>query len=148
MKERCFSSASVNSLGVSTSFDPARNSPALITELKSSGNEATPSKYDITLDMLGLAPATGYEQSNPSFNTNSACCFTNLFSKLLSIVAKMSPLSQQSVIQSARNASSGGARGSISFLPHATSSMNAPNAYIYISVLVLAFSVLASPRAM
>ncbi|KAL4377297.1 hypothetical protein GQ457_02G039490 [Hibiscus cannabinus] len=74
-----------------------------MTVLKLSGKAATPSRYDITLDMLGLAAATGCEQSNPSFNTNSASCTTNFFSNLPSTAARMSPLSQQSVIQSARN---------------------------------------------
>ncbi|KAK5787035.1 hypothetical protein PVK06_041686 [Gossypium arboreum] len=73
---------------INSSFDPPGNSRALIIELNSSGNEATLSKYDITLDMLGLAAATGCEQSNPSFHTNSTSCITNLFPNLPSTTAK------------------------------------------------------------
>ncbi|KAH1084136.1 hypothetical protein J1N35_023897 [Gossypium stocksii] len=53
--------------GASRAYEPdstlktmcSGNSRALIHEFKSSGNEATPSKYDTTLDMVGLASAIG-----------------------------------------------------------------------------------------
>ncbi|CAN1167137.1 hypothetical protein LINPERHAP2_LOCUS27053 [Linum perenne] len=102
------------------------------------------SKNCTTFLIVGLAADDRFAQINPSFKTISTSSATNP-RNLRSQASKISPLLQHCETQSIRTTSSGFSRASTGRLPHATSSINTPNANT--SLLVVAFPVLVSSGA-
>ena len=87
-----------------------------------------------TCSIVGLESGTMHVHSNPSFKTVSTSPSENLPLNLVSIASTREPFLQHSQTHLTKCRFSTGISGSNGLLPHATSSMKAPNAYTSVQV--------------